>query len=63
MIYEVWHNDSPGMRVFVRRGRLRHAVMSLLSESSFAAVGERHIDPLIVDEYVSLIPIEISPKE
>ncbi len=62
MIYEVWHNDSPGMRVFVRRGRFKQAVMSLLSESYFSGIGESHVDPLMVDEYVSLIPIERSSK-
>ncbi|QVD49229.1 hypothetical protein LUCX_159 [Xanthomonas phage vB_XciM_LucasX] len=40
-VMQVWHEDSPGMRVFVRRNWL----MRLLRNKHFAGVGERHLKP------------------
>lgn len=57
-IYEVFHPESPGLRVFVRRNVMQQ-VMKLLSGSwMFANLKDKFLTVEEVDEYVSLIPVD-----
>lgn len=40
-VVQVWHQDSPGMRVYVRRGWLKR----LFFNRQFSMVGEHHLSP------------------
>lgn len=41
----VWHHDSPGLRVYVKRGWLRRFVYRLLYDEEFSRAGEKFLCP------------------